>query len=244
MGNAGNPVGADIVRIKSTTLAMDGSDETAALKIEYTNGNHTGSSNKFMGIEIDGITADAEASEYAISIGDGWDKEFYFPGSGVVIEQGVNTGTIQFNDSSVGILQLSGVVNTQPVVLVTSQLRTDGSTEGLAVEPVLNAMNGTDTWSILEVDVTNADHTGSTNVLNGISVDAITADAQALEYGIYVESGWEGSNLGTTTQANLAAMDNGTIIYCSDCNPDATCTGSGAGAFAFRIAGAWACELN
>lgn len=45
-------------------------------------------------------------------------------------------------------------------------------------------------------------------------------------------------------QASLPASADGSITYCSDCNPDATCTGSGSGAFAFRIAGSWACELN
>jgi hypothetical protein len=48
----------------------------------------------------------------------------------------------------------------------------------------------------------------------------------------------------TFTQSALPASTNGAVVYCSDCNPDATCTGSGAGAMAFRIAGAWACELN
>lgn len=50
--------------------------------------------------------------------------------------------------------------------------------------------------------------------------------------------------LPTVTQATLVSDGNGSIAYCSDCNPDATCTGAGSGAFAFRINGAWACELN
>ena len=48
----------------------------------------------------------------------------------------------------------------------------------------------------------------------------------------------------TVLQANLPSSANGTMVFCSDCNPDSTCTGSGSGAFAFRIGGAWACELN
>lgn len=50
--------------------------------------------------------------------------------------------------------------------------------------------------------------------------------------------------LETFNQASLPTPGDGSILYCSDCNPDATCTGGGAGAFAFRIAGSWACELN
>lgn len=50
-------------------------------------------------------------------------------------------------------------------------------------------------------------------------------------------------DLSNSTQAGLGADNEGTIRYCSDCNPDATCTGGGAGAFAFRIGSAWTCEL-
>ena len=48
----------------------------------------------------------------------------------------------------------------------------------------------------------------------------------------------------TITQANLPAVVNGTIVYCSDCNPDATCTSGGSGALGVRIQSAWNCELN
>lgn len=47
--------------------------------------------------------------------------------------------------------------------------------------------------------------------------------------------------LNSVTQSTLNAIDDGGIAYCSDCNPDATCTSGGTGAFAFRINGAWAC---
>ena len=62
--------------------------------------------------------------------------------------------------------------------------------------------------------------------------------------GTVVLSTTTGVTLPSFTQAALPASANGSVLYCSDCNPDATCTGAGAGAFAFRIAGAWACELN
>lgn len=48
----------------------------------------------------------------------------------------------------------------------------------------------------------------------------------------------------TFTAATLPAAPNGSFTYCTDCSPAATCTGSGSGTFAFRINGAWACELN
>lgn len=53
-----------------------------------------------------------------------------------------------------------------------------------------------------------------------------------------------GSATGAELAVVLANYANGESVYCSTCNPDATCTGGGPGALAFRIAGAWACELN
>jgi hypothetical protein len=48
--------------------------------------------------------------------------------------------------------------------------------------------------------------------------------------------------LGTLTQAALGTPANGMLVYCSDCNQDATCTAGGTGALAKRIAGAWRCN--
>ena len=52
---------------------MDGSDIFNGLLISLTNSNHTGSGNFVNGIRIGGITGDADATETAINIGDGWD---------------------------------------------------------------------------------------------------------------------------------------------------------------------------
>lgn len=44
------------------------------------------------------------------------------------------------------------------------------------------------------------------------------------------------------TFANLSARPNGFYEYCSDCTVGSTCAGSGTGAFAKRLAGAWVCN--
>lgn len=183
-------------------------------------------------------------------------------------------------------------------------------------DATLNAMDGSDTVGGLVIGITNANHTGSSNTLSAIEVESITGDAQATEYGIFVDTGWDralalnsannnhillqnsgtsfatvgrdgstggisfqalagdvvmqagvsagdvrivtsgstkqitlehsggGVEIASVTQSNLPAADNGSITYCSDCNPDSTCSSGGSGAFAFRIGGSWACELN
>lgn len=41
--------------------------------------------------------------------------------------------------------------------------------------------------------------------------------------------------------SSLPSSNNGTVIYCSDCTRATTCAGSGTGAFAKRLNGAWSC---
>jgi pectate lyase-like protein len=44
------------------------------------------------------------------------------------------------------------------------------------------------------------------------------------------------------TFATLPTSENGTLLYCSDCTATKRCAGSGAGALAKRISGAWVCD--
>ena len=42
--------------------------------------------------------------------------------------------------------------------------------------------------------------------------------------------------------ANLPAVSSGKLVYCSDCTKTTPCAGSGTGAIAKRLAGAWDCD--
>jgi hypothetical protein len=75
-GSSGN-----ILSSAQTLNAMNGSDTVRGLYLNLTNGNHTGSSNIFNGIQISGITGDAEATETGLSIGSGWDYAAVFDGN-------------------------------------------------------------------------------------------------------------------------------------------------------------------
>lgn len=48
--------------------------------------------------------------------------------------------------------------------------------------------------------------------------------------------------VGTVTFSGLVSNGNGTVIYCADCTKATPCAGSGPGAFAKRINGAWDCN--
>jgi hypothetical protein len=126
------------------------------------------------------------------------------------------------------------------------------------------AVNGTDTSRGLHLNLTNGNHTGAGNTINLIETAAITGDANAdlnailigtltgtagaageLEVAVNVQAGWDAAffHVGIA-HANLVAADNGSIVFCTDCDPATTpCTSVGAqtGAFAFRVNGQWDC---
>jgi hypothetical protein len=49
-------------------------------------------------------------------------------------------------------------------------------------------------------------------------------------------------NYTATLFASLGTPANGTFLYCSDCTVASTCAGSGTGALAKRLNGAWVCN--
>ncbi len=65
--------GADLVTVSSTLGIMDGSDTIRGFFIDINNADHTGSNNTLVGLDIDGITGDANATEIGIEISGGWD---------------------------------------------------------------------------------------------------------------------------------------------------------------------------
>lgn len=97
--------------------------------------------------------------------------------------------------------------------------------------------------------ILNAGGTLGTVNISSIGNTSISADGNVVIDGINSGSriqldAPDGVRLAITNQGGLGTPVDGTVMYCTDCNPDATCTAAGAGAFAFRINGAFACELN
>jgi hypothetical protein len=100
--------------IDYTIAAQDGSDTGRALFIDIDNSaGATGSSNLLYGIDIDSITGDAQASEYAINIGSGYDAVLNLASTGgittiisddqIYIQTASNQGAVVFFDAVLGI---------------------------------------------------------------------------------------------------------------------------------------------
>ncbi len=71
---------ADAIDINSTLAAFNGSDNYTGLKINITNANHTGTGNTLYGIDIPGITFDADETATAIRVGSGgWNYGLELP---------------------------------------------------------------------------------------------------------------------------------------------------------------------
>ncbi len=87
----------------------------------------------------------------------------------------------------------------------------------------LAAENGSDTVEIIDINLTNANHTGASNVVTGIDIANITGDADATETGFKVGTGWDyglysGSPLyegSTSTFAGNATFNHGTVLTAS-----------------------------
>jgi hypothetical protein len=176
----------DIWQFDATLGIMDGSDTIGGLVIGITNADHTGSTNVLNAFEIEAITGDAQATETAIRLGDGYDIDIYFPATGEVdyttqlnIGSDANNGIIVFQNQTTTTYQFRNIM--------TGSANIDGAT----FKPTITAMTGSNEIIVLDINVDNADHTGSANFLYGLNVDDITADAQATEIGLRISDGWD-----------------------------------------------------
>jgi hypothetical protein len=241
---------------------MDGSDTLIGAAFNMRSDNHTGTGNTLNVISLGALTGDAHSNlnginigaltgttgaasevETAIKVGAGWDYTL----------EGATTVDIRTGNGS-----LFSIINSTTTVFTAGagtamDFTFDGDTNAggdlIEIDPTVSVMDGDDDLSFMIFDAfTDANHTtaAGTNIIYGIQFEALTSpDAQSLHYAIFVNAGYQsGIKTASVTQATLEAAANGSWVYCSDCNPDATCTAAGAGAMAFRIAGSWACELT
>ena len=73
-------------------------------------------------------------------------------------------------------------------------------------DATLEAMDGSDTIGALVLGLTNANHTGSSNLLYGFYADTITGDAQAGEYAFVSDSGWDAEFVAVSNEFRLRAL--------------------------------------
>jgi hypothetical protein len=211
---------ANLVTISGTLGAMDGSEDTVrGLYINPTSAGH--SAGNYDALSIGNVTG-TSAAEVAITVGTGYDDGFEIlstSSDSILIND--TTATLRFANGVLAIGDDNGV--TLPVLSLNNFPDAVGDFADTYMVGVgdgsdtIAAMDGSDTYSMFEIDFTNADHTGSTNVLNGIFIDDIAGDAEATEHAIYIE----GDVSGQAQWDNGIMLDDADIVVAGDAVADA-----------------------
>lgn len=179
-----------MAELEGTFLAMDGTDTVSMFELDPTNADHTGSTNFLYGMNVGAITGDAQATEAAIYIAAGWDRDI-LGASDLDVEVGNGQNLEIYGPSSDLIF---GVYhNSTRGIAVDAQINTTADLALFDVSSV-GAMDGSDDSDIIAIDgITDGAHSGTANFLNAIDVGAITSpDADALHVGIRMGVGWDG----------------------------------------------------
>ena len=150
--------------------------------------------------------------------------------------------------SSLGVLAVGGTTNGGSAQL-TLQGYSTNATNGIYGRLYFNANNNmsSDARQWLVTNATTAFRiirsvdSGTPITLNTTgTVTSGTVDFSIDHTGLIATSGM--IKLGAVAFATLGTPSNGTIAYCSDCAKATPCAGSGSGALAKRINGAWDCD--
>jgi hypothetical protein len=208
--------GADLVTISSKTGIMDGSDIFRAFVIDVESDDHIGgaNSNTLIGLDIDGIAGDADAAEYGIQIGSGFDFAVNYISAGAFVNFAVD-GVDLFNITSA----VNGFKMDVEGTLGTS------SGGGLKVSPnSISAMNGNDTQILFSVEPSNpGDHFGVNNEFWGVHIGFVGGglDADAFEGAMYIGDPWDAHIvMKSFTSAPSLNAPTDTVAYSTDDNAD------------------------
>jgi len=181
------------VDITDTPNAMDGGDTVDMLHIfPNTPGNHTGANNFLHGIRFNTMTPDADATEIAIYIRDGWDE-------GIRFENAFTNPLIFAENSGGASMTLYDATDTTPTVLfsgggapqvafeagseITTLMGTDLAVVGAAqtVDPNANVVEisagAAASVSIITAPTATSHTERVTFVCNGVNVTFNDADA-------------------------------------------------------------------
>jgi hypothetical protein len=252
--------------------ATNGNDIITVLEIDWNETDWATATETLNGINIDAIAQDAQGTYNAINIGDGWDyaitvpdggaadnaiglgdtpaadAEIYWNGGALVLDiAGTATSdfSVEMGQNNAAFFRVQNVGGTSLFRWIPINVANAGY-DGFEIEVGgIFATDGNDIVNMLLLDWNETDWATATETWNAINIDDITQDAQGLYYGVHVGTGIDAAFYSEgVAHAALAAVANGSIVFCTDCDPASTpCTSAGAqtGAFAFRVNGAWDC---
>lgn len=147
-------------------------------------------------------------------------------------------GGLTMDTNKFTVADTSGNVATAGTLAQTLVNAAGGSANPYDYTGTLGAMNGSDDFTLFDVNITNANHTGASNTVQALDIAAITGDADATETAIKVGAGWDnginnaspttlGSTLGVT---GLSTFTGGATVAAFGAFAPAATVAVGAGA--------------
>jgi hypothetical protein len=100
-------------------------------------------------------------------------------------------GGLTMDTSAFTVADTTGNVATAGTIAQTLVNPAGGSANPYDWTGALGIMDGTDDFTLFDVNMTNADHTGSPNTVQVLDVSNITGDADATETAINIGTGWD-----------------------------------------------------
>jgi hypothetical protein len=93
-----------------------------------------------------------------------------------------------------------------------------GSANPVDVTSTLGIMDGSDTFNGVDINVTHANHTGSSNVVTGLDITASgSADAEATETAINIGGGWD-ADISLANGESIVNSTDGTVAFTDGTN--------------------------
>jgi hypothetical protein len=137
-----------------------------------------------------------------LTTGDGLKLKFSTPLTGTGAAFNVYDGTSSvFKICDAGAITATGTITETGAVAQTQTNAAGGSANPWDYTATLGIMNGSDDFTLFDVNITNADHTGSGNTVQVMDIAGITGDAHATETAIKIGAGWD---TGITTSSPIA----------------------------------------
>lgn len=112
------------------------------------------------------------------------------------------------------------------VITSTATNAAGGSSNPLDITSTLGIMNGSDDYTAIDINITNANHTSTSNTVQALDISGITGDADATETAVIIGTGWDVAiSAGEANITNVGDIavdsvtgDNGTDVSYNDVN--------------------------
>ena len=185
---AGIDAGAttNIIEIAGTTpVDTAGTQEHNFLNIDMTIGDSTAGTNTVNAIRIDDITGDAQVTESGVIVGTGFDVGLDLSGTPLDLDVDNDTSVTASTDD-----QIDFEIGGADIITFYDAGDAGSSSDLIDITDAVNIMSS-DTFIGIDMNLTNADHTGTSYLYGMDIVMTGDADAETTEIGYRLGGAWD-----------------------------------------------------